>query len=127
MIKTYKIGKLKVDANDVGEVESATLNITLEPGSTTAIGDTWNEVMPLGKSWELTATLKYDPDDAAQAALQQEFIAGDGALDAVYMYEDAAKYYSGAAIITSFNIAKSVGAIDTVSVTFVGNGALSYT
>ena len=125
-IKTFKVGKLQVDSNDVGEVDNMSLNITIDAGDTTEIGNTWAEAIPLGKSWNVSGTLKYDPDDTAQAALQQEFIAGDGALADVRVYEDATKYYSGAGIITAFNITKAVGAVDTLAITIQGTGALSY-
>lgn len=126
-IKTFKVGKLQVDSNDVGEVDNMALNITIDAGDTTAIGDTWAAAIPLGKAWNVSGSLKYDPDDTAQAALQQEFIAGDGALADVRVYEDGSKYYSGAGIITAYNINKAVGAVDTLSITIQGTGALSYT
>ena len=126
-ILTHKVGKLQIDSNDVGEVDNMSLNITIESGDTTEIGTTWAEAIPLGKAWNVSGSLKYDPTDTAQAALQQEFIAGDGALADVRVYEDATKYYSGAGIITAFNIVKAVGAVDTLAITIMGTGALSYT
>ena len=126
-IKTFKVGKLQIDSSDAGEVDNMALNITIEAGDTTEIGDTWAEAIPLGKAWNVSGSLKYDPTDTVQAALQQEFIAGDGALADVRVYEDATKYYSGAGIITAFNINKAVGAVDTLAITIQGTGALSYT
>ncbi len=126
-IKTFKVGKLQIDSNDVGEVDNMSLNITIEAGDTQEIGTTWSSAIPLGKAWNVSGSLKYDPLDTAQAALQTEFISGDGALADVRVYEDATKYYSGAGIITAFNIVKAVGAVDTLAITIMGNGALSYT
>lgn len=126
-IKTFKVGKLQIDSSDAGEVDNMSLNITIEAGDTTQIGNTWAEAIPLGKAWNVSGSLKYDPTDTVQAALQQEFIAGDGALADVRVYEDATKYYSGAGIITAFNIVKAVGAVDTLAITIQGTGALSYT
>jgi predicted secreted protein len=126
-IKTFKVGKMVIDSNELGSLDNMSLNITIESGDTTSIGDTWNEAISLGKSWNVSGSMKYDPDDTAQAALQQEFIAGDGALADVRVYEDATKFYSGAGIITAFNITKAVGAVDTLSITIQGSGALSYT
>ena len=126
-IKTFKVGKLQVDSNDIGEVDNMTLNITLDAGDTTAIGDTWAAFIPLGKGWNVSGTAKYDPADTAQLALLTEFISGDGDLADVRVYEDATKYYSGAGIITACNINKAVGAVDTLSITIQGTGALSYT
>lgn len=126
-IKTAKVGKIQVDSNDVGEVNSATLNITIDIFEDTEIGDTWKTQLPLGKSWNLSASLSYDPDDTAQAALRTEFISGDGALADVRMYEDDTKFFSGAGVITAFNVTKGINAADTLSITIEGNGALSYT
>ena len=126
-IKTFKVGKLQVDSNDVGEVDNMALNITIDAGDTTAIGDTWAAAIPLGKAWNVSGSLKYDPADTAQLALMTEFISGDGALADVRVYEDATKYYSGAGIITAYNVNKAVGAVDTLSITIQGTGALSYT
>lgn len=126
-IKTFKVGKLQVDSNDVGETDNFSLNITIDAGDTTAIGDTWAAAIPLGKAWNVSGSCKYDPADTAQLALQTEFISGDGAIADVRVYEDATKYYSGAAIITAYNIVKAVGAPDTLAITIQGTGALSYT
>ena len=125
-IKTFKLGKVQVDSNDVAEVNSAALNITFDLGETTELGDTWKEQLSLGKSWNLSMTANYNPNDTAQAALRTEFISGDGALADVRMYEDNSIYFSGAGVITAFNVTKNINAIDTVSITIEGNGALSY-
>ncbi len=126
-ILTFKVGKLQIDSNDVGEVNSMTLNITIDPGETTEIGDTWKTRNTLGKDWNVSGSLLYDPDDTAQAALRTEFISGDGALADVRIYEDDTKYFSGAAVITAFNVTKGINANDTLSITIEGNGVLSYT
>ena len=125
-IKTFKIGKLQIDSDDVGECNNMSLSITLDVGETTEIGDTWKTNNALGKSWTLSGTMVYDPDDTAQAALRTEFISGDGDLADVRMYEDATKYFSGAGVITSYAVTKAINANDTLAITIVGNGALSY-
>ena len=126
-IKTFKVGKIKIDANDLGETESASLSIDLDTAEKTQLGDNWKSHLPLAKSWNLSITMKYNPDNTAQAALRTEFISGDGDLAAVAMYEDAVKYFHGAAIITNFSPTKTVNAPDMVSISILGNGALSYT
>ncbi len=126
-IKTFKVGKLDVNGSDMGELDNMSLNITIDTADITEIGDTWAASIALGKSWNVSGTAKYDPSDTVQAALQQEFIAGDGDLASIKVYEDATKYYSGAAIITAFNITKAVGAVDVLAITLMGTGALSYT
>ncbi len=126
-IKTFKVGKVKIDANDLGETESANLSIDLDTAEKTQLGESWKSYLALAKSWNLSITMKYNPDNTAQAALRDEFIAGDGDLAAVAMYEDAVKYFHGAAIITNFGVTKVVNSPDMVSISILGNGALSYT
>ena len=126
-IKTFKVGKIMIGAAELADVQSATLTINADVGETTAIGDTWKGNLALGKSWTATANCLYDPADPAQLALQTEFISGDCDVAAISFYEDAAKFYSGAAVITSFNVTKGINAIDTVTINFSGNGALAYT
>lgn len=125
-IKTFKVGKLDIDGNELAYLDNMSLNITIETGETTAIGETWGAAITLGKSWNVSGSTKYDPSDTAQAALRTEFISGDGALASVKVYEDDTVYYSGAANITAFNITKAVGAVDTLNITLEGTGALSY-
>ena len=125
-VKTFKVGKLDINGNELAFLENMSLNITIETGDTTAIGSTWAEAIPLGKSWNVSGSMKYDPADTAQLELMTEFISGDGDVAAVKVYEDDTIFYSGAAIITAFNVTKAVGAVDTLAVTLQGTGALSY-
>jgi len=125
-VKTFKVGKVSIDTDDMGECDNATLTITFDIGETTELGDTWKEQLALGKSWNLSVSAKYNPANTAQADMRTEFISGDGAIADIRMYEDDTIYFSGAAVITSYNITKSVNAMDILSMTFEGNGALSY-
>ena len=124
-ILTHKVGKVKIDANDLGEVNNAVLSIVIDISETTQLGNTWKQNMALGKSWTLGGTLKYNPANAAQLALKTEFIDGDGELADVRMYEDDTNYFTGAAIITAFNITKAINAADVLAITIVGDGALT--
>jgi len=126
-IKTFKVGKVQINGSDIGEINNATLNITFDIGESTEIGDTWKEQIALGKSWNFSGSLLYNPADTAQLAMMTEFISGDGDIADIRMYEDATKYFSGACVITAFNVVKAINAPDTLSMTFEGNGALSYT
>jgi len=126
-VKTFKVGKLDINGNELAYLDNMNLNITIDAGETTAIGDTWAAAIPLGKSWNVSGSMKYDPADTAQLELMTEFISGDGDVAAIKVYEDGTKYYSGAAIITAFNVVKGIGAVDTLSITLQGTGALGYT
>lgn len=126
-IKTFKVGKVSIDTDDLGECDSATLTITFDIGETTELGNTWKEQLALGKSWNLSVSAKYNPANQAQIDMREEFMTGDGAIADIRMYEDNTWYFYGAAVITSFNVTKSINAIDVLSMTFEGSGILAYT
>lgn len=126
-ITTFKAGKVTIAGNTLGENPTVTLAINIDMSDRTRIGDTWRRVGALGKNYTITATVKYDPDDTAQAALRTEFISGDGEVGSVRVYEGASHYFLGSnCIITGFQVAKTVGSDDEVSLTFEGDGLLQY-
>lgn len=125
-ILTAKVGKVMIGAIELKETDNASLAITIDSGETTSIGQTWKTVMALGKSWTLSCSCKHNSGDSGQSSLRDEFISGDGEIADVKMYEDDSVYFSGPAVITSFNVTKAVGAIDTLSVTLEGDSTLSY-
>ena len=124
-ILTGTVGKVKVDANDLGESSTGTISIVIDTAESTELGDDWKTYIPLAKSWTLNASVLYDPANAAQLALRTEFISGDGNIAILRMYEDDTKYFTGAAIVTGFSVVKGINAADTVALTFIGNGALA--
>jgi predicted secreted protein len=125
-LKTFRVGKVMIDAATLGEVTSASLTITGDVGETTTIGDTWKTNLALGKSWTASVNVLYDPLDTAQAALRTEFISGDCEIASVKFYEDDTKYFDGAAVVTSCAVTKGINAIDTLAISFTGSGALTY-
>lgn len=126
-IKTHKVGKVSIDTDTLGECDNATLAITFDIGETTELGDTWKEQLALGKSWNLSVSAKYNPEDQAQIDMRTQLISGTGVIADLRMYEDDTWYFKGAAVITSYNITKAVNAIDVLSMTFEGSGLLAYT
>lgn len=126
-VKTFTVGKVNYEGNQVGEHPNATLAVNIDTSDRTRIGDTWRRMGALGKNWTLSMTCKYDPDDTAQAAMRTEFISGTGLIGSVRMYEDTTHYFLGTSgIITGFNVTKSVGSDDELSVTIEGSGQLTY-
>ena len=124
-ILTHKVGKVEVAGVEIGELNNASLNITIDIAEKTKIGDTWKEQLALGKSWNVTLSLKYNPADPVQLSLRTEFIEGTGDIAQLDVYETDTEYFRGAAIITAFNVTKAINAIDVLSITFEGNGALA--
>jgi len=127
-IKTYRVGKVLIEASQIFSLDNATLNITMGAGETTGIGEDWRDMVALGKQATLNLTCSYNPSDGAQAMLRTEFMTGDGALSAVQMWEDASHYFAASGmLVTTCNITKTVGSVDKVSFTLEAKGAISYT
>jgi hypothetical protein len=127
-VKTYKLGQVVVAGATVLNCTNAALTIAQEVSDRTSIGDSWRFLGTLGKSWALSITCKYDPVGTTLTALRTEFITGDCETGSIKMYEGTTTYFSGsAAMITGYNLTKSVGADDEVTMTFEGNSVLEYT
>ena len=130
-VSTFKLGKVAIGGNDLANLTNAALAISLETADRTVIGDNWKKLAPLAKSWSLSLTCKYDGLATAVAAMRTEFISGDGDITTVEMYVGAnagSQYFTGsAAVITGFNLTKSVGNDDEVNMSIEGSGGLGYT
>jgi len=127
-IKTYRVGKVLIEASQIFSLDNATLNITMGVGETTSIGDDWRQLVALGKQATLNLTCSYNPNDGQQSSLRTECLTGDGALSAVQMWEDASHYFAASAmLVTTCNITKAVGAVDKINFTLEAIGAISYT
>lgn len=127
-IKTYRVGKVLIEGSQIGNVDNAQLAIDFANAETQAIGTDWRDVTPLGRGASLQLTCSYDPADVPQAAIRTEFISGDGLLSAIQMWEDVSHYFSfSGCMVTTCNIAKTVGGVDKINITLVAKGAVSYT
>ncbi len=131
-ILTFKVANVKLNGSGgtaIDNMESAALTVNMDMAETTSLGDTWKEYIALAKSWGLTVTAKYDNVDGAASALRVEFISGDCTVTSVTMFVNTAATtasFCGDTILTGFNVNKSVNAVDTYTVTFQGNGTLTY-
>ena len=129
-IKTFTVANVKLNGTSgtaIGNVENAALSVSVDSAESTAFGDTWKKYLTLAKGWTLTVSAKYDNTDAAATSLRTEFVTGDCVVTSVTMYETASCYFQGDTIVTNYSENAAVGSADTFSVTFQGNGTLSYT
>ena len=129
-IKTFTVANVKINGTAgtaIGNVDSAALTVSMDAAESTSFGDTWKKYLTLAKGWTLTVNAKYDNTDAAATSLRSEFITGDCVVTSVTMYETASCYFSGDTLVTAYNENAAVGSPDTYSITFQGNGTLSYT
>jgi len=131
-VNTFKTGMVKIEGTQLAGLKNGTLTITHNTESGMVIGNAWESYVILHGQWEVSLECDYDPDDTVQGALRTDFAAGGSGLlqTAVSMYtasSSASTYFSGSAVITGCTLTRAVGAVDKLSVTLAGNGALSYT
>ena len=126
-ISTATVGKVVIGGTTVEDVVSASVSIDTGTADTTALSDSWGDVVATGKKWTLTVTINYDNADTAQAAMRTEWVSGDSVVATVEMWVDATNYLiATAALMSNFALAKSVGGADQLTVTYMGKAPLSY-
>ena len=131
-VNTFKLGMVKVEGTQLGGLKNATLTVTHNMESAMVIGDSWESNTILHGQWEVSLECDYSPDDTVQAAFRTDFTTGGSGLlqTTVSMYtasSSASTYFAGSAIITGCTLTRAVGAVDKLSVTLAGQGALAYT
>jgi len=126
-IYEHTAGSFKVEASALNELVDFSVNVTVNVADTTPVGVTWAESTELGKSWTMSISCNYDPDDTTQVALITAYTTGDALLTSIAAFGSSTSNYVGSALITSATINKSVGSVDKFTATFAGNGTLAYT
>ena len=129
-IKTFTVANVKLNGTSgtaIGNIENAALTVAMDAAESTSFGNTWKTYLTLAKGWTLTVNAKYDNADVGASSLRTEFITGDCVVTSVTMYETASCYFSGDTVVTNYSENAAVGSPDTFSITFQGNGTLSYT
>lgn len=127
-IKTFRVGKVLIEATQMANVQNASLAINFGNAEITAIGQDWRDVIALARGATLTVTAFYDPLDSATNLCRTEFMTGDGYLSVISIYDGATTYFAfSGAMVTACNINKSVGAADTINLTLVAKGTVTYT
>ncbi len=130
-IKKHTEGSLVVMSGishiTVSEYISGTLTVTINTGDTSSIGTAWEAAVELGKGWEISAEMNYNPTDPGQALMMAKYLSQGSSFPNVQFYEDATGVHAGTALLTSAVITKSMGSVDKISVTLKGDGTLGYT
>jgi predicted secreted protein len=118
-------GSFKLAANTVAEIDTWTLDVSTGLEETQSFGDTWKERTATIKEWSGTAAGRYDKTDTnGHVALNTALLGGTTA--SARFYIDGTNYYSGTAFVQAA-INTTENGLVTVSYTFTGTGALSYT
>lgn len=118
-----KEGVLKVSTTTVAEIRGYTLNQTSATTEDTVIGDDWTTHKSTLRSWQASGDLFWDEVDAGQLSLTV------GSTVTLNLYPEGiastSTYYSGAAIITGFDVTARHDSMIEGSFSATGVGALS--
>lgn len=119
-------GSLKIATQAVASLNMWKVSIEAEEKSTKAFGLSWDTNKTGLKSWtaEASGNFVIATDAQGQAALQTAFLNGTDV--ALRLYVDGTNYYGGNAKVTKLDIDASVPELITISLSFKGNGSLSY-
>ena len=118
-------GTVKVGANTVAEIRSFSIATTADTAESTTMGDSWRSFSTTLKGWSGSLDCFWDETDTTgQGAL------AEGATVTLNVYPEGAstgdKYYTGSAIVTGVTINSSFDGLIESSITFQGDGALSF-
>jgi hypothetical protein len=118
-----KEGVLKVSTTTVAEVRGYTLQQSTATAEDTVIGDDWATHRPTIRAFQVQGDLFWDETSAGQLALTV------GSTVTLNLYPEgiasSSTYYSGAAIIASFDVTARHDSIIEANFTATGTGALS--
>ena len=116
-------GIVKISATTIGELRNYALSHSSDTVEDSVIGDTYRTRLATMKTWSASGDLYWDETNAGQLLITI------GSAVTLNLYPEGADtgdiYYSGAAIVTKFDISASFDGIVEGSIAFEGNGALS--
>ena len=116
-------GLVKISSTTIGELRNYALSHSSDTVEDSVIGDTYRTRLATMKTWSASGDLYWDETNAGQLLITI------GSAVTLNLYPEGADtgdiYYSGAAIVTKFDISASFDGIVEGSIAFEGNGALS--
>ena len=123
---SFTVGKLQINGNAMGGLQSATLTAEEDVEDTKSIGETWDQPKGLAKRWRLSARSYYDPTNAAQAAIMLAKGANGGSLTSCSMFVKASsEIFYGSAFVTTATISKAKGSFDMLDAEILGRGPMN--
>ena len=121
--KLGREGLIKLSSTTIGELRNYALTHSSDTVEDSVIGDTYRTRLASMKSFSVSGDLYWDETDAGQLLITI------GSSVTLNLYPEGATsgdvYYSGAAIVTQFNVSAAFDGIIEGSIAFEGNGALS--
>ena len=121
--KLGREGLIKLSSTTIGELRNYALTHTSDTVEDSVIGDTYRTRLASMKSFSVSGDLYWDEGDAGQLLITI------GSQVTLNLYPEGGTtgdvYYSGAAIVTQFNVSASFDGIIEGQISFEGNGVLS--
>ena len=121
--KLGREGLIKLSSTTIGELRNYALTHTSDTVEDSVIGDTYRTRLASMKSFSVSGDLYWDETDAGQLLITI------GSQVTLNLYPEGGTtgdvYYSGAAIVTQFNVSASFDGIIEGQISFEGNGVLS--
>ena len=121
--KLGRDGLIRISSTTIGELRNYALTHTSDTVEDSVLGDTYRTRLASMKTWSASGDLYWDEGDAGQLLITI------GSSVTLNLYPEGAStgdvYYSGAAIVTQFNVSASFDGIVEGQISFEGNGVLS--
>ena len=121
--KLGRDGLIKLSSTTIGELRNYALTHSSDTVEDSVLGDTYRTRLASMKTFSVSGDLYWDETNAGQLLITI------GSSVTLNLYPEGADtgdvYYSGAAIVTQFNVSAAFDGIIEGSIAFEGNGALS--
>jgi predicted secreted protein len=121
--KLGREGLIKLSSTTIGELRNYSLTHSSDTVEDSVLGDTYRTRLASMKSFSVSGDLYWDEGDAGQLLITI------GSSVTLNLYPEGGStgdvYYSGAAIVTQFNVSASFDGIIEGQISFEGNGVLS--
>ena len=121
--KLGREGLIKLSSTTIGELRNYALTHSSDVVEDSVLGDTYRTRLASMKTFSVSGDLYWDEGDAGQLLITI------GSSVTLNLYPEGAStgdvYYSGAAIVTAFNVSASFDGIIEGQISFEGNGVLS--
>ena len=121
--KLGREGLIKLSSTTIGELRNYALTHSSDVVEDSVLGDTYRTRLASMKTFSVSGDLYWDEGDAGQLLITI------GSQVTLNLYPEGAStgdvYYSGAAIVTQFNVSASFDGVIEGQISFEGNGVLS--
>ena len=121
--KLGREGLIKLSSTTIGELRNYALTHSSDTVEDSVLGDTYRTRLASMKTFSVSGDLYWDEGDAGQLLITI------GSSVTLNLYPEGAStgdvYYSGAAIVTQFNVSASFDGVIEGQISFEGNGPLS--